>query len=193
MKKNKGCLIFLLITLTIIILFFGMSYYAIESSSSRAEDDMKEQEKICQEKLEVPINSLLYFKDFKKVEIDNFKIHLIRNKQIIKPTNEKKYVHIDEDKQITISIPFEFLKTDIIVLQSDKNLFFELSDFKLQTNAEQLWTGMGYNSLRKPCGCDLVNFKNNNIFKNNYYNDKNIISKKDALKNYNLPVNKINL
>ncbi len=190
MKKNKGCLIFIGIVITIIVLYFGMIYHNMETSRERADSDIAEQQDICQKKLEVPINSLLYFKDFKKVEIDNFKIHLIRNKQIIKPTNEKKYVHIDEEKQITISIPFEFLKTDVIVLQSDKNLFFELSDFKLRTNAEELWTGMGYNSLREPCGCDLVNFK---INKNNKDDDKNIIYKKDALKKYNLPVDKINL
>lgn len=186
MKKNKGCLVFFIIVILIIAVLFAMFYYNIESSSERADDDIKEQELICQKKLQVPISSILYFKDFKKVEIDNFKIHLIRNKQIIKPTTDKKYVHIDEDKQISLSIPFEFLKTDIIVLQSDKNLFFELSDFKLQTNAQQRWTGMGYNGLFEPCGCDLMNFKINNI-------EKNIISKKDALKKYILPLDKINL
>ena len=178
-KLFKSCLIFLGVISLIIVLIFAIIYYTVETSDERANKDMQQQEEICHKKLEVPPNSILYFKDFKKSEINNFKIQLIRNNKIIK-NDVSGYVSIDENKNISLSIPFEFLKTDIVVLQSNKNLFFELSNFKLQTNAEQRWTAMGYNGLFEPCGCDLESFRLNK-------NDStSIILKKNGLKNNSL-------
>ena len=83
-KPFKGCLIFLGVISLIIVLFLAIIYYTIETSNERADDDMREQAEICKKKLEVPTNSVLYLKDFKKSEINNFKIQLIRNNKIIK-------------------------------------------------------------------------------------------------------------
>ena len=178
-KNAKGCLIFIGIVITIIVFIFGRLIYNIGTSRERADADIAEQQDICQKKLEVP-NSILTFEKFKKSEIDNIKIFLIRNNKIIKSVDAKN-IYFDENKNVSLSIPFEFLKTDILVLKTNKNLFFELTNFELQTNAEERWTAMGYNGLFEPCSCDLASFRLNKK------DSINVISKKNGLKIYDLP------
>lgn len=151
----------------------------MNTSRERADEDIKEKNEICEKIQKVSDIVILDFKGFKKSELKEVKFYLIRNNNKINEVISNK-IEKDSIGEMYIKIPFSFLKTDEIVIEINNKLFYKISDFNIQTNARELWTGMGYNGLFEGCECVLSDYKINN----NQTNVDGLISKKDGAKNY---------
>ena len=132
--KIKGCLIFLFVIISIILLVCGLFYYGLITSTERnIEDDEN-----CKNMKFVTDNPLIRIDDFNEKHDAELRIILVDNNDTI----ENKIVNNDGYENIMFNIPFnKFKKTSQIIIYSKKSVI-RVYDMEYYNNGK--WGAMGY-------------------------------------------------
>lgn len=136
-KYLKGCLIFLGIIVSLILIVVLWWNIASYQGHNRAEEDGVEFSKICDTIQTITEQPGIGISNFHESEIKKLRFQIKRNDSIVSDTLLKNPLsYISDDKRYgSVKIPFpEFKKSDTIIITTVNNLKFYISDFRHYSN-----------------------------------------------------------